>query len=985
MPFKAREKQSLNNQVKLFCKRVLIALGILSVQLPVFAQQEAQPVVKVAMSEDTPIAVGRLLQMALQRSGCQMVTNVMGMRTSIADVDYGNAAILPSQTDGLHRTFTNLIKVPVPIDYVEFTAFTRSDDTYNFSSWKDLAGLRFCYRWQNLYVANNAPQTGASGFIIVNDLKDVWDSLLNNKADVTVLPRVINFDFRIPPGIKKADIVDSIPCYTYVNKDYAYLVPLLEKAYGELLDNGNLESIREFYLTDRIPGDKKIVLHISSYNMRVERERRQKEAIQKVLEANDNIEYRNFSLNAYEYFNNPSFNNIYSDMIRAEYITKNIDLVIASDDEALQFALDNYYTLFTRVPVVFCGVSNLTASALYSLEKYITGISGTLSFSETTMEMLRLYPKTKQIFILNDHYLSRSASLRNNFEKIIEASELPVEFIFSENKPFADILDDIRNFGSDTLVLIGNYLLDSGNMFYSEIDVQMQVSSASRNPVFCLTSSYIGHGTLGGLVSDPDIKGRIAALMAVDILKGKPVADIPVIINSASYNIWEFDHEIARMYGFNINKLPAGHVIINRILPVWESNPQMFMFAIVIGVFMLLIICGLIIFLRILAKKQAEASSASIAKSSFLANMSHEIRTPMNAIIGMSSIGISANDSDRKDYCFKRINEASTHLLGIINDVLDMSKIEAGKFELSYLDFSLEEMIQKIVNINSIRLSEKSLNFTVKIDPGIPKILFGDEQRLTQVITNLIGNAVKFTPENGSIQFFTKYLGEEDGVCSIQFSINDTGIGISREQQKNLFQSFHQAESSTSRKYGGTGLGLSISKNIVEMMEGRIWLESELGEGATFTFIIKVKRAKEKEHTEFENSRTIMQFSGQCILLAEDMEINTEIIQALLEPTKLAIDVAVNGEEAVKMFKAAPDKYSMIFMDVQMPQMDGYEATQIIRALDMPKAKSIPIIAMTANVFREDIEKCLAAGMNSHIGKPLNFDDVLEKLRVYLT
>jgi len=979
----------LKKQLIPFYIKVLVTLSILLVQLPVFAQQEKEqessPVVKVAMSEDSPIVLGRLLYMALQRSGYQMVANVMGMLTSIANVNFGEAAILPSQTDGLNLTYTNLIKVPVPIDYVEFTAYTRSDDSYDFSSWEDLSGLRLCYRWQNLYVSNNAQRTGASELIAVNNLQDIWYSLLNNEADVTILPRVINFDFRIPPGIKKANVIDSVPCYTYVHKDYAYLVPLLEKAYNELLNNGDMESVKKFHLSDRVPGHKEAILHISSYNTKIEWERRQIETVREAFEADENLEYRNFNLNSYDYRNSPSFNNIYSDMIRAEYIAQNIGVVIVSDNEALKFVLDNYYILFTRVPVVFCGVNNIDASTLYGLEKYITGICETLSFRETIREMLKLLPETKRIFILNDHYMSRSVKMRNDFERIIESGEFPVEFVFSDDKPFSNILHDIRDFGSDTLVLIGNYLLDSDNMFYSEAGVQAQAASASRNPVFSLTSPYVGNGALGGFVSNPNIKSRVAAAMAIDILNGKPVIDIPVIFNSALYNVWEFDHIIARKHGFDIKTLPAGHVIINRILPVWESNPMMFRLVVVIGAFMLLIICGLVVFLRILAKKREEASSASIAKSSFLANMSHEIRTPMNAIIGMSSVGISANDLDRKNYCFNRINEASRHLLGIINDILDMSKIEAGKFELSYTDFNIEEMVQKIVNINNIRLNEKHLNFTVCIDPDIPKVLIGDEQRLTQVITNLIGNAVKFTPENGSIKFIIKYLGEEDGVCTLQFSINDTGIGISREQQKNLFQSFHQAESNTSRKYGGTGLGLSISKNIVEMMEGRIWIESELGEGATFSFIVKIRHAEEKKQAESKNNLTAAQFDGRYILLAEDMEINAEIIQALLEPTKLIVDVVRNGEEAVKMFQDAPDKYSLIFMDVQMPQMDGYEATQKIRALDIPQAKTIPIVAMTANVFRDDIERCIAVGMNGHIGKPLNFDDVLNTLCMYLT
>ena len=384
------------------------------------------------------------------------------------------------------------------------------------------------------------------------------------------------------------------------------------------------------------------------------------------------------------------------------------------------------------------------------------------------------------------------------------------------------------------------------------------------------------------------------------------------------------------------------------------------------------------------------AEQANSAKSSFLANMSHEIRTPMNAIIGMTSIGKTAGDIERKDYCLGRIDDASKHLLGIINDILDMSKIEAGKFELSFTQFDVEPMLQRVFNVNAFRTNEKNQSLTVHIDPSIPRTIIGDEQRLAQVLTNLIGNAAKFTSENGSITLSAEFKGEANDVCTIQFTIADNGIGISPEQQKRLFQSFQQAESSTSRKFGGTGLGLSISKSIVEMMGGKIWVKSELGAGASFSFTIKAERGiditpdVQQPGTEDGQTTGEGKFDGLCILLAEDVEINREIIQALLEPTMLDIDFAENGEEAVEMFRKGPDKYAMIFMDVQMPMMDGYEATRTIRALDLPRAATIPIVAMTANVFREDVEKCLAAGMNNHIGKPVNIGEVMDKLRMYL-
>ncbi|MDR2079285.1 MAG: response regulator [Treponema sp.] len=529
-----------------------------------------------------------------------------------------------------------------------------------------------------------------------------------------------------------------------------------------------------------------------------------------------------------------------------------------------------------------------------------------------------------------------------------------------------------------------------------------------------------------------------------------------------------------------------------------------------------------------------DAESANRAKSDFLANMSHEIRTPMNAIIGMTSIGKTAPDAERKDYCLSKIEDASNHLLGVINDILDMSKIEANKFELSPVEYDFEKMLQRIVNVITFRINEKEQHFSVHIDKAIPHTLVGDDQRLAQVITNLLSNAVKFTPEGGSISLDARFVKEEGENCVIQIEVSDSGIGISGEQQGRLFHSFQQAESSTSRKFGGTGLGLAISKQIVEMMGGTIWIDSEPGKGATFAFTVQAARGTERKRpllapginwknirvlavdddpgvcayfeeiagrldiscgtarggeealsliekngfynfyfvdwkmpgmdgveltraikerekesrASLEGSSVVIMISAaewsavedkakevgvdkflskplfpsaiadiinEClgvgnlletgdavqekadnfeqyhILLAEDVDINREIVTTLLEPTKLSLDCAENGEAALRMFAEAPEKYDIIFMDVQMPEMDGYEATRRIRALEKTLYKEkkvsverIPIIAMTANVFKEDIIKCLEAGMDDHVGKPISLEDVLVKLRQYL-
>ncbi|MDR0649826.1 MAG: response regulator [Synergistaceae bacterium] len=387
------------------------------------------------------------------------------------------------------------------------------------------------------------------------------------------------------------------------------------------------------------------------------------------------------------------------------------------------------------------------------------------------------------------------------------------------------------------------------------------------------------------------------------------------------------------------------------------------------------------------AKKGAEA--ANRAKSNFLANMSHEIRTPMNAIIGMCALAKSAVDAQRKDYCLRKISDASSHLLGVINDILDMSKIEADKFELSPGDFDFEKMLQKVVGVINFRVEEKRQTLTIQLDHDIPKVLYGDDQRLAQVITNLLSNAVKFTPAEGHISLSARLENEEGGVCAVLVEVTDDGIGISEEQQARLFTSFEQADNRISREFGGTGLGLAISKRIVAMMDGDISVRSRPGKGSTFAFTARMRRSEaaypsSPDTGQGMGTREAPNLAGYRVLLAEDVEVNREIVMSFLEDTSVGLDCVENGAEAVESFSRDPGKYDLIFMDIQMPVMDGYEASRRIRALDAPEAKTIPIVAMSANVFREDIEQCLAAGMNDHVGKPLDVDEVFDKLIKYL-
>ena len=519
------------------------------------------------------------------------------------------------------------------------------------------------------------------------------------------------------------------------------------------------------------------------------------------------------------------------------------------------------------------------------------------------------------------------------------------------------------------------------------------------------------------------------------------------------------------------------------------------------------------------------SEQASKAKSEFLSNMSHEMRTPMNAIIGMAQLAAKTNDTERLKYCLSNIENSSVHLLGIINDILDMSKIEAGKLELEHFPLNIEKVLIKVCNLITEKIEQKNIKFYIVLGKGISMHYLGDELRLSQVIANLLSNAVKFTPENGQIDLIVDEIAAEAESSVLRITVKDTGIGMSVEQIDRLFSVFQQADSSTTRKFGGTGLGLAISKNIVDKMGGRIWVESELHRGSKFIFEVRMERLKKQggakifgnirpidiklliadpdpnareyfisivnsfgihaideaedikqmfdfaimakgelkpydaifiDHTLFDpagivifwNSRAAIgvnniivvttflnwnkieeelhdigvdsfipkplfpssilnainmiiggaaksydiktdkvkeapDLSNITLLLAEDVEINREIFISLFEETKVKIDVVENGLFAVEKFKENPGRYDAIIMDVQMPEMDGLEATKTIRSLDLDWAKTIPIIAMTANAFKEDIDSCLEAGMNDHLAKPIDLNVVAGKILHY--
>lgn len=671
------------------------------------------------------------------------------------------------------------------------------------------------------------------------------------------------------------------------------------------------------------------------------------------------------------------------------------DAVIVGDDAALMFAMQYQEELFHEIPIVFEGINNIEYAQEVSANPFVTGVIECFSYQDNLDFAMKIQPKADKIMALVDDTVTGIGEQQQFFAQEENYPELSFDVINGSLLTKEEIIERISGIGEDTILLYLILSEDAQGNIYTNEQICHMLKKYAKVPVLRFVQAGIGEGVLGGNIVLHKASGEIAAGMVMEILNGTDPSEIEM--QKESPNGFYLDQKVLDRFHIAESLVPEGAEVINQEPDFWELYGKVILITFGIAVGLMLV---LFLILRAVSEKHrslelekknqqlASAVSASReaanAKSKFLHSMSHDIRTPMNAIVGFTDIAMKQNTDENVGRYLEKIARSSDHLLTLINDVLDISRIESGKAVYTPVPANLCAVTDAVLDITQGFLMNRNLTFQVERpqQEGHCSVLT-DPVRIREILVNILSNAVKFTEDGGTIVFS---MGTKPGANEthtvVWFRISDTGRGMSEEFLPHLFDEFSQEEVGARTQYKGTGLGMAITKRYVEMMGGTISVQSKKGEGTTFTVELPMELTKTVEDPNVPVSDEPVDFRGIKVLMAEDNDLNAEIAEILLEEAGLQVTRAIHGKDALDIFTSRPaGTFDVILMDIMMPQMDGYETARAIRSMaNRPDGRTIPIIAMTANAFTEDVQASLDAGMNAHLSKPIVMEEVLKIL-----
>lgn len=636
----------------LYCMILLVLMGI----PPATAAALEKQTINIAISNEEPLLKERILSVAFERLGYQVMINNFYMKTAVISVNDGENDVLATQVKNLEANYKNLIRVPYPISSVDFIVYTKSDFKKKIQSWKDLANLKVCYNAQNLYVAEHIPDSAAKQ-IKYNTPDEVFMSLRSGVADVAVMPLVEIQEQSIREGIVEYAKIGTEKTYSYINKKNKRLVNFLAEEYRNMDRDGTLKAIKE----NRYPpsDDEKTVLHISSYSTDMKWERDIVAGVKQPLEEAGNVLYYNYALNLKRSTGTTAQYKLMNDQIRQTFLKRSPDVVIISDNDALNYLQSEYGNLFSGIPVVFCGINNFSASMISDFDN-ITGVVENTSAVDTVEEILTLYPETKNIYVVNDHSTG-GISWRNSLEQDLKPFCDRLNIVYNNDLPLLSMASQIKGYGEDTIILYGTFYRDCDGKYYSEGQIISFLDRINSKPVFALKSVNMGMGALGGKLVDSTKQGLQTGKLAVQILNGKPASEIPIVDDSEFLNSWMFDYDVAKKYHIDTDLFTMDHVALNKKLSFFETNPAIAAIIIIASITAVIIIIILIVFLQL--QRNAKRRTEYMALHDELTGLENRVffkQKLEELLTSGASGGVLLLDLD----CFKEINNVYGHTTG---------------------------------------------------------------------------------------------------------------------------------------------------------------------------------------------------------------------------------------------------------------------------------------------------------------------------------